>query len=349
MRYAWLEKMATDGEIRPEALPYIYEQCADLMDKTAAMDPKTVEQYKNMLVSMAAFIGLSGGAAALTSFTAGAVRDAKTQSQIDLVRSKVLASAAIPTKDKEKAKARFNEILKYAPGLGVNEAVMTRMVHDKIDGLTNNDVQNLIQMQLKMTPQHLDYAAQSQKFASQTKTAAEVAGEALAGVYLTLEKVGAFNLGTIGNIGMNTLKAMSVPLAAAAALNSASLVGTAISNATLKNKVEQSFNTILKNNPNSIISENPQKAREAFNTLAHFSPHIASEPNAAKAFIVKMLEYKTGPMPTDIKDLTDIEKNMAGNARSFFENTIQNSGVGTGLSKRWMEGGRDKPFGADYK
>ena len=81
----------------------------------------------------------------------------------------------------------------------------------------------------------------------------------------------------------------------------------------LEKRLKSSFNSALKmSDPDQEpLHNNREGAHKAFKTLAHFAPHVAAEPSAARAFMNKMVSYDMGVDIGSIKDLTDIEKNLS--------------------------------------
>lgn len=330
MKFAWLEEMAKEGQVRPEALEKIYEDCGRTLEKTALFEEHLGEFggfAANVLLGGGGMIGLGLAASAAANAVSEQRDDAKTKALVDSVRAKVISDQAIPSADKEKARARFNEILKYAPGLGPNEAVMRQLVLSKYrTGLTNQDVQNLINIQVKMTPSPLGYAAAS-KHASQKSSVQEVCGEKLAEAYLRLEKTAAFK-----DYMIDLLKVLSVPVGAAVGVGAVGAIGSGISSHMLNRKIERSREQVFSGPKDSIIGENRAKAEQAFSTLSNFAPHIAADPHAARAFVTKLVSYspdKDSPLgiqSSDLRELTDIERNMGG-SKGLFENL--NTALGT--------------------
>jgi len=330
MKFAWLEKMAQEGQVRPEALEKIYEECGQTLEKYAGWEDLGPGGQLAMQILLggagmtAVGMGIGAGAEALHEH----FQDAKSKAMTDVNRTKIITDHSIPTEDKEKAKARFNEILKYAPGLGPNQAVMHKLVTTKYrTGLTNQDVQNLINIQVKMTPNSMDYAAASSKHASAKITVQQVCGEKLAEAYIRLEKTASAK-----EYMWDLLKTLSVPVGAAVGIGAIGGIASGIGGIALRGKIEKSKEQLFSGPKDSVIGENRLKAEQAFSTLANFAPHIAADPHTARAFVTKIVSYspdKDSPLgiqTSDLRELTDIEKNMGG-GKGFFEN--MNAALGT--------------------
>ena len=98
------------------------------------------------------------------------------------------------------------------------------------------------------------------------------------------------------------------------------------------------------------LRENKDKARSAFESLVHFAPDVATQPGAAKAFMHKMVTIggpEVGLTTGDIKDLADIQKNIAaGRADHPFVSGFSSASKMTGLSNITAETmkGTSQPF-----
>ena len=330
MKFAWLEKMAQEGQVRPEALERIYADCGETLEKVALFENlgEGGQFAMNLLLGASGMFAVGSGLGAAIQAVSEHMDDAKTRALTDANRTKVVIDQAIPAADKEKAKARFNEILKYAPGLGANEAVMRHLVLSKYrTGLTNQDVQNLINIQVKMTPKPTDYAAAS-KHASAKVTVKDVCGEKLAEAYLRLEKVAGLFTPQLAQTGKQLLSALAIPVGATAGIGALAWANNTMSASALRSKIEASKQAVLGAPRDSVIGENRVKAEQAFSTLENFAPHIAADPHTARAFVTKVVSYspdKDSPLgiqTTDLKDLTEIEKTISssGGKGGFLDN-----------------------------
>jgi hypothetical protein len=194
-------------------------------------------------------------------------------------------------------------------------------------GLTNQDVQNLINIQVKMTPKPTDYAAAS-KHASAKVTVKDVCGEKLAEAYLRLEKVAGLFTPQLAQTGKQLLSALAIPVGATAGIGALAWANNTMSASALRSKIEASKQAVLGAPRDSVIGENRVKAEQAFSTLENFAPHIAADPHTARAFVTKVVSYspdKDSPLgiqTTDLKDLTEIEKTISssGGKGGFLDN-----------------------------
>jgi hypothetical protein len=58
------------------------------------------------------------------------------------------------------------------------------------------------------------------------------------------------------------------------------------------------------------LHANKDKAMQAFQTLTHFAPNVAADPEAARAFMLNLISMDQGVQVGAIKDLSEIEKNL---------------------------------------
>ena len=384
MKYGWLEKMAGGGNIRPEVLDMIYHDCSELLQKEASRIPSGAK---------ASAIGANAGAI-LSAMLMGAtptglemvnknirrkVVDQQTKMRTEMVKSRVLAM--FPSKDHEKVEARFDEIVRYAPALGTIEPFMRKLIKKKLHtGLTDRDVQALLNSQKRMSPDPLRYTKldpEAEKQLSQLamKTAAatndpekietaqlEYLGEKLAEAFhfidsnLYQEKTAqGFTGGKDPLVATRFLGNSVKPTGVGGALKTVALLSamsglTALGRAGLdyykgksresemRSRLDESFKEVVRTGRGTEIAEDKDKAMDAFKTLAHFAPQVASEPRAAKVFVRKMLSFDQAPTTEDLKQLTDIQKNMTAGRSSMLDSiqeSISQSGFDRAMSDTW--------------
>jgi hypothetical protein len=85
---------------------------------------------------------------------------------------------------------------------------------------------------------------------------------------------------------------------------------------TLKNNKlrEPSFNKMLEYHP-QLKNEDMETIQKYFDSIWHFSPHMAQDPLAAGSYIRGALQYHNvtgGPTPNMVGDLANLQKNVAG-------------------------------------
>ena len=355
MKFAWLEKLAEEGKVRPEAVEHIYNDCSFALEKHAELHPAVTGILGALMMG-----GAMSGLEYMSKQVKNRVIDQRTKARTAMVRDRVLSM--FPAKEQEKAEARFIEIIKYAPSLGAVEPIMTKMVKKKLHtGLTDSDIQGLLNVQVKLTPDPLRYTALTadtmkelkatgRKYASADVDPDKVAqefGTNLAEIHLVFEKEA-----NKKQVMRSILSRSQTPFSdiakymGAAAVGSLGIMGARtglelynqkVKDADRKKMLDQSYASILRASKNSPIANDPLKAKEAFRTLAHFAPHVAAEPRTAKAYIERMVAADTTSTIDELKNLTQVEKNMgerqygamdavqAGLAASRLEDTVGKS------------------------
>lgn len=369
MRYGWLEELVEEGLVRKEAAEAIYQDCSSVMEKSASVDPKAL---LNMLMIGTGMSALTAGIAAAAQSIQRRILDAKTKTQIDMNRQRIVSSFS--PSDREKAEARFNEIAKFAPNLAANEEVMRRYLPMKVrNGMTDQDVQRLIVAQMQITPDPFRYSAISKTASLATpewisilsanamadacieahktldgdlfcKTAGHILRVMDGAAAVEMEKVAAPQRipGGFTDMMKNILVRMSVPMAISGGLSAGYIGSKMLEDRRMASKLDQTYNKIMQMSPDSILTNNPEKARQAFQTLAHFAPNVATEPYAAKAYMTKLVSYDQGPTAADIKDLSEIQKNLGsvrGGMLDMLSKSMEsaNQSLVRGVEKTWDE------------
>ena len=370
MRYAWLEEMVEDGLIRKEAAAAIYSDCCSVMEKSAE-EPAVRKDLLQALLYGTAVTTMGQGAQIAAYQMRQKILDSQTKAKIDINRQRLVTMFS--PKDREKAEARFNEIAKLAPHLATNEMVMRKLLQRKVrNGLSERDTRALLMAQMDLDPRAKQYGATkraSQEFMESRDLKATLAGNAMADACLAAHNKLSDDLfcKTAGHImrsldaavAMELEKTAKVPggftdqlkyilnrAAASAAIAGGLTGGYALSrhmkDRNMAVKLDNSFNKAIQMSPDSPLTENKDKARQAFGTLAHFAPHVAAEPHAAKAYMMKMVEYDRGPQVGDIKDLAEIEKNLGsirGGMLDMLSHSMQtaNTSLAKNIEGAWGE------------
>lgn len=331
MKIAWLEKLAAEGHVSAEAVERIYADCRETLESPLCKTAEFSMLMHQMLPNIA-MMGVVGLGAMGIGAAAEAYGDARLKAAIDVNRKKIVEHPELEPKDKEKAEARFNEILKYAPHLGANEAVMTRLVHSKMhSGLSDKDVQGLVSLQLQMKPDPLGHT----KMASD---APALCGEYLANTLIEFQKA-ASGQPLMRSLVGHALRTVAPMAALGAGIAGVGYIKGKVDEKILNNRLSEVYRGIMNSSEESLLQENPQRAHEAFKTLVHFAPHVAAEPGAAKAFMLKIVGYGLGPAASDIKDLASIEKDMRGDSAPFGILGTAMAGVGmpSVLASTWKD------------
>ena len=351
MRFSWLEKMAEEGDVRPEAMERIYEHCSEIMEKSAEIDEESKKVMTALLMGQQPTVSYMGRKN--YKFRV----DQRTKAQTQMTKSRVIPMFS--QKDQEKAEARFEEIIKYAPSLGAVEPIMRKLVKNKINGLTDQDVRALVNVQLKMMKdplQRADYDQETSKelyqigtkYASSKEEYLASLGGDLADGYAAVEgvfsKIARPTWGapakrprTLPASGKDILKFLGLSLGASALGTGLTAGLQMIKEKQQENRMKASLNDSLQKvmvnlKPTGVT---PAKAEKAFKTLVHFAPHIAAEPVAATTFVKRLSDYGNEVETSDLKALTEIQRNMSG----------QNSGALNAIQMGLNEAGFNRTLG----
>ena len=309
MKADWLEKYAEDGLIRREVLNNIYADMESIT-KTAG---KPEGELVSALLGALAFTGAGAVPEIIGSLIASKRAKSKDLANItQMLKNRELIAGAF--EDPNKAKARFDEIASIAPHVAMNTPLMKRMLASRIEsGLTDDDVQSLALLQAHYMPDVFKTMSMAPKTAS---VRPEVLGNILADVYIikTASKAGA--LESIGERLWKYMKYVggtaAIPLTLAATVGGVSVVAHKLQQNKLKEELEKSFRkaVALSDPDKEPLHKEKEKARQAFEALAHFAPHVALQPQAARSFMSKIVNYDMSMNISDIKDLSEIQKNL---------------------------------------
>jgi hypothetical protein len=322
MRQLWLEKMAEDGLIRKEAVAHIYTEVDTFMKQAFDYTPIREGVEKGIQTagkSFATAIG-AGGAVALGAYLKKKFDKSQAASKIDTGRAAILQSRnAVLSQfsdpdDLEKAQARFNEVMLYSPHIAMNPMLASKIVKDNLhSGISDTKASMLALVQSQYTKNMTEQT----ELSKMSSVRPEVVGEMIAD---------SFNMAkTAASITGSDLKeylkivglASTVPLAAAAISGIGSHISGKLKEKELKEKLDDAFHVAVKQAPEihkEIFKTNMDDARQYFNAMAHFAPHAAMEPHAARAFMIRMINhYNNGGMDiNDVKNLTEIERSISG-------------------------------------
>jgi len=349
MQYSWLEKMVKEGHVRPAVRDSIYASCSDILTKAAGVGqyedffkkhfkvpadfPGSAKEWiqgSNPLLHQAmtllSTVGIVGGAAAYYAAKTG-LSDSKDIKTIIENRQAILSDPAVE-RYKEKASARFDEVVKVAPKVATQKELIKRLVLDRLhSGFTSNDYQNFAGIQASYAPQSKDTGRVAKKYESASKTAsmsAEASGSICADVVLLLKDAGLDKVAATPVAGgifdsvkriLATMGVVSgVGVVTGLGAGAVNAVSHAMDEAKLKKNLKKSYDEAMRrSDPNrEPLHANKDKARQAFETLVHFAPHVAVEPSAARAFMNTIVSNDQGTHISHVKDLADIERNLRG-------------------------------------
>lgn len=341
MKIDWLESIEQDGYITKVAKQRIYDSCLVLVKSAeqvavnpqvkanidyqtrAAMKAQKAQmksqmkmqssaQMKNMMnPKMLALQTAPMLALGLTSMGIQAIVNIFAQKKMkETINNNRLAIGNDPEiAHPEKAMARFDELARIAPSVAADPHLSKRLIINKIhEGFSDNDIQNLAMIQATHMSKTGAVMCSQEKLGSITadmymlsrddmdKTAArrKIKGSNIKAYLGTIGAVSAIPY--FLSLGAGTVKQISAKMEANR----------------LKKDLDVSFGEALKlSKEEEGLRANKEKSRMAFEALAHFAPHVALQPQAARAFMAKMTSYDQGLLTSDLKDLTDIERNMA--------------------------------------
>ena len=334
MRLSWLDQMVDQGRLSKTAQARIYGHCSELV-KEAESDldaGRRIMSYITPFIYPALLTAVPIGASLLVNrHRKNKNEKAHTEGQ-QRTMSSLLTDPAFQD-HQQLAMQRFNEVASIAPTVVANQPLLTAILKKKLHtGFSHDDIAGLAKIQATYSPNFADQEALRAKVPTMSAMSAnqprmmkaasdELVGRVTANNYLLLKEAGIFtgdNAKFIGNAIRQT--------AAAAAVSGAVALGAGLINAGVaqrdkrlqQQQLASSFSRAMDlNHPGTdLLNANPMKAREVFDSLVHFAPHVALQPMAARTFMNKVMEADThdrGALDTtDIKSLAEIERNLSG-------------------------------------
>jgi hypothetical protein len=347
MKIDWLDKLVEHGYVSEKMASKIYADCEQLI-KQANVEGEAQKLLKFPVDATRLMEDVTSGAigALGTLFLQGIwgkIQQINIKDDIEKNRSALLKEL---TGDPEKIKARFDEIAVLAPHVAANKNLVKKMIEDKIEsGLTSQDANSLALIQSQYT----------NTLGKQRSFQPKLAGEIAADTYILMSKTGTFKkmaqVGAalkgkgdfwryVGALGLAT----SIPTAIGVGIGAAKHLYSKFEEKKVKDQLEESFQKAiaLSDENKEPLKADKAKARQAFQALAHFAPNVALQPQAARAFMSKMVSYDLGLLTSDLKDLTDIERNISGARRPSafsegFAGTTRALNLG-GMAQKGIEG-----------
>lgn len=316
MRITWVEKLEKTGAISPNVKKQIY---GDILKLAYRPKPPAVETAINVASPIIGMAALGGGAAMFHKF-----RKRVKLEQIE--KNRALLSERFAKKDLNKAQARFDEIAQMAPTIASNPEVMDKIINDRLNsGLTANDVMQIIPMEIAM--QDAGYKPQKLPQEKTARLVGEICADTIAlaamnvggdlireDVNTSFDKTAVKKTKSFSAALKKMLALSSVPLLAGAGLGGVRTVMDKINTRKLNTQIQDSYGKAMdmdrKDPDGGYLHANEGKALQAFKTLTHFAPQVAAEPLAAKTFMKKIVQMDD-IQSTDVKDLTDIQKNIS--------------------------------------
>jgi hypothetical protein len=349
MRYAFLDKLAEDGDISRADRDQIYDSCSDVLTKVAfRMNPfrekmptlgeALAELGRDILQKFMVPAAIVGSAAyGLKKLDEKVITPGIARSDMaKLLKTKVgIINSPDFALDRAKASARFDELMKIAPAVALKPNVAKRLVADRLhSGFTPEDAQRLIQMQATYEKSPFTSAVPSESIAARMpKTASALSsaqqGELAATIVQLLGEASFLTDKTASlipwkrtNVQKTTDVAKEVLRTAAIVSGFGALIGVGagaintgaslISKKRKADKIKKSYMEAMRRSDPATepLHANEERSLRAFQTLAHFSPNTAMDPEAARAFMLNLVNTNMGAQTSIIKDLANIEKDL---------------------------------------
>jgi len=330
MKFMWLEALVKEGTVRPEARDAIYKDCSEMLKHAAALPhgippaaPTTLREFAAQHKTILQTLGAAGGIFGVKSLNNLMKRRAENKGITEdvTVMAALLATHPELAPHKEKATARFNELVRIAPTVARNPELAVRVLKEKIhSGFTSQDVQNLALIQATYTP---NLGAQRELTGKIKNISEKRAGETMAAVVAMCKEAqrvtpprGGLKAQTIKRVMENAAVLAAIPAILGVGAGAVNAAAAMLNKKEMEKKLEDSFQKAISlGDPDkeSFVTQK-EKARQAFQVLAHFSPHIALQPNAARSFMQKLVNYDDagGVQIEDIKSMSEVEKNYRG-------------------------------------
>ena len=355
MQYSWLEKLTKEGHVREEVRDRIYQDCGFILEKmgtpSAARAAEAAEQlaimknYLSKSFETVASLAPVGAGILLANAVFSKIKSVQDLTAIIKNKAAVLASPeGAPYKDK--VSARFDELVKYAPKVATMPDLSKKLVLKALhSGFTDEDVRHMSSLQASYSPEPLEpssmfgsYQKKMSKAAAEQTTA--LCGKSLADILCIVKEASDMK---------QKWQASKHLLATVGALTGAHLLiglGSGAVNATrsmldrknLEASLKKSFDDAMRQSDptREPLHANKEKARQAFQTLTHFAPHMAAEPSSARSFMNAMVAHDLGTPVGSVKELSEIERNLQGTKGSnpFIEGLaagLEASGFGKAL------------------
>lgn len=357
MQYSWLENMTKEGSVRKEARDLIYKDCSLLLDKlgsaatehlaaTRAASAASTAAVKAQIKNLEKYIGpaIAGSVIGLTLASVGGVassiygRIADRAALNSLLKTRAdIANSPEVGINKEKANARFDDLVKYAPRVAampnLAKTIVIRSLHS---GFTDRDVQYLTTLQASYSNDNKEPGKKFKDYSAKlSKTSAVKSAETLADV-LCIMKTADAKKGVMGPLFHSIAALTSAHILLGAGVGAVNTIRKGMESKELEKELSKSFAEAMKQSDptREPLHANKDKALMAFQALAHFSPAVATQPSAARAFMNSMISHDLGVPIGSIKEISDIEKNLRGSKGMHpfiegFGKSIETTGAGS--------------------
>jgi hypothetical protein len=322
MQYAWLEKLSSEGSIRPEAREQIYRDCSNLL-KHATSDAAQDGPFTGMgsKIQGHLMMGLGKDIEGFVKKKLVAVFvSQRTLQQIANNKAAILQNPGFKQYP-EKATQRFMDLARVAPTIAAHEGRAMELVKDKLHtGFSSHDMGNLAILQAIYTAQDPDFAYRTDQHMQ--KKAGESLGAAYADMLCLVKEAGVakgLQTSTVMHALRNMALVSTLPLLAGVGAGAVKSYVASRDSKALAERLRDSYQRALRDSDSETsdekkLREDPARALQAFETLAHFAPHVAMQPTAARSFMKRMIGYSEAGVGIDVdqvKGLSEIERNMA--------------------------------------
>jgi len=327
MQYAWLEKLSSEGYVRPEAREQIYRDCSNLLKHASAPASGGGETLLQAVGSALGNWASNMAGNAIESKILGSFQMSGTVKKINKNKAAILSHPDF-SQYPEKAEARFMDLAKIAPTIAAQEGRAIDLVKEKLHtGFSSQDIGNLAILQAIYTSQDPAFTSKANK--AMEKKAGESLGAMYADVLYIVKEAGIAGSprlggrylapGTMLNALRNMAIVSSIPLLAGVGAGAVKSYVASRDSKALAGKLRDSYERALRDSDSETsddkkLREDPARAYQAFQTLAHFAPHVAMQPTAARSFMKRMVGYSEAGVGIDVdglKGLSEIERNMS--------------------------------------
>jgi len=341
MRFSWLNDMVDSELITKEASDRIEEDCnniikqaglvgsekrmasalEDLVRKLQSMHntyAKSLERPATSFGDKAIDLGLTslitalpiGLASAAGTYVGRKMDISGATKKLENSRQAIISDPKFTDSDaKAKAEARFHEMVSIAPHVAMNTPLATKIIEHKLErGFSDEDFHQLTALQQKYTPRFED---QMNYMPKKAELREEKLGEILADMY-QITKTASQDKEAVSDSLSRILALSSIPILGGVGVGLANAYLSHRDSAEMSKRLEESFRLALRadNDQGALLREKKDKAREAFEALVHFAPRVAAQPGAANAFMAKMVSYDQGLNVSDVKELSEIQRNL---------------------------------------
>jgi uncharacterized protein YciW len=350
MQYSWLENMTKEGSVRKEARDLIYKDCSLLLDKLgssaaeelARVRASAAKNKSRFLEAMEGHLdslmigGMVAGVAGIASAIYGKISDRATLTAVIKNRAAIANSPEVGIY-KEKANSRFDELVKYAPRVaampGLSKTIVVKSLNS---GFTDRDIQYLTTLQASYSGDNREPEKKFKEYSSKlSKTSAVKTAEALADV-LCIMKTAAPDKSVLRPLLHSITALTGAHILLGAGVGAVNTIRKGLEKKELEKELSHSFAEAMKQSDptREPLHANKDKALMAFQALAHFSPAVATQPSAARAFMNSMISHDLGVPIGSIKEISDIEKNLRGSKGEHpflegFGKSIETTGAGS--------------------